>query len=368
MSLLVAKRELEPDLDLGIAPERLWPATEPAEIRGGGRDDVRLLLQDTVTGRFSHHHFRELAALLEPGDLVVVNRSATLPAALPARDEAARPLRLHVARRLGTGLYLAEARSADGLQPAAGVPAVGERLQIGRAGEPGLGLRVVAHPAPSSRQIVVRTRGARSLRPWQSALGESIRYAYVPRAWPLEFYQTIFAGPPGSAEMPSAARPFTARTLADLRRRGVRIAYLTLHCGLSSEEVGDRLDGHFLPPEPYHLPAATVRAIADAHARGGRVIAVGTTVVRALVSATAGGSLRPGRGEAGAVVRPGTDLPFIDALLTGMHAPRTSHLALLETFIAPDALAPAYESAIAQGYLWHEFGDVHLLLPGRGLG
>ena len=367
MSALLTPTSLEPDLGLGIAPERLRPAEEPAEVRGDGRDDVRLLLQDTLSGRFAHRHFRDLAAILAPGDLLVVNRSATLPASLPATDQGGHALRLHVAQRLGPGLYLAEGRSADGLLPAERVPDVGERVYLGRADGETLVLRVAGRPALSSRQFVVRTRGRRSLRSWQVAVGEPIRYAYVPRPWPIEFYQTIFAGPPGSSEMPSAARPFTARTLEALRHRGIGIAHLTLHCGLTSEEVEGSLEDHFLPPEPYQLPPATVRAIEEARARGGRIVAVGTTVVRAIVSATIAGRLRPGRGEARAVVRPGIGLPFIDGLLTGMHAPRSSHLALLETFIPAPELALAYEDAIAQGYRWHEFGDVHILLPGAGL-
>lgn len=354
----------EPDLELGIAEERLLPASAPAEVRGDGRDDVRLLLQERGSGRFAHRHFRDLPEILAPGDLLVVNRSATVPASLPAQDDAGRFMRLHVAQRLGPGIYRVEGRSADGLRPAARVPAAGERLAVvdGRGGR--LDLKVLDRASSMSRQVVVATQGRRSLGPWQMEIGQPIRYAYVPRRWSIEFYQTVFAGPPGSAEMPSAARPFTTGTLAALRRRGVRIAFLTLHCGLSSEEVEGSLAEHYLPPEPYRLPAGTVQDIMRARARGGRVIAVGTTVVRALVSASREGRLAAGHGLADAVVRPGVDVQMIDGLLTGLHAPRSSHLALLETFAPPEHLRGAYEAALAQGYLWHEFGDVHLILPG----
>ena len=354
----------EPDLDLGIADGRLLAASEPAEIRGGGRDDVRLLLQERESGRVEHRHFRELPDLLRRGDLLVVNRSATLPASLPALDAAGRPLRLHVAQRLGAGLYRLEARGADGLQPAERVPAAGERLSLARGQGDRLGLKVMRRASATSRQVVAAVDGSRSLLPWLVESGQAIRYAYVPRAWPIEFYQTVFAGPPGSAEMPSAARPFSQGTLAALRRHGVRVVALTLHCGLSSEEVAGSLTQHYLPPEFYRLPAATVRAILETRASGGRVIAVGTTVVRAIVSATRGGTLAAGRGLAGAVVRPGTDVRLIDGLLTGLHTPRSSHLAMLEAFAPPEHLRLAYEAAIERDYLWHEFGDVHLILPG----
>ena len=367
MSATVRSLLPEPDLDLGIDEGCLLPAREPAEIRGDGRDDVRLLLQDRESGLLKHRHFRELSDILRRGDLLVVNRSATLAASLPARDDEGRPLRLHVAQRLGTGLYRCEARSADGLQPAEQGPAAGERLWLTRGQGERLGLKVLRRASASSRQVVVAVDESRSLRPWMAEIGQPIRYPYVPRAWPIEFYQTVFAGAPGSAEMPSAARPFSQATLAALLRRGVRVAALTLHCGLSSEEVAGSLAQHYLPPEPYWLPAATVRAILETRTSGGRVIAVGTTVVRAIVSAGHGGTVAAGRGLAGAVVRPGTDVRLIDGLLTGLHTPRSSHLAMLEAFAPTEHLRSAYDAAIARDYLWHEFGDVHLILQG-GLG
>lgn len=356
------------DLDLGIREEWLQPATEPAEVRGAGRDDVRLLVQDRSTGAFAHRRFEDLAAQLRPGDLLVVNRSGTLPASLPARTAGAAALRLHVAQRLGRGVYRVEVRTADGLHPSQDIPAAGERLLLWDAKGGTLGLRVLGQAHPASRQLLVRTAGRRSLYPWMLRAGRPIRYGYVVREWPLSAYQTIFAGPLGSAEMPSAARPFTPATLRTLRERGVGIAFLTLHCGLSSEEVDGPLAAHYLPAEPYVLPAATVRAIERARERGGRVIAVGTTVVRTLQSACAEGAPRPGRGLAGAVLHPGVHTCAVDGLLTGLHAPRTSHLGLLEAFLPAHALREAYLDAIREGYLWHEFGDMHLILPGARLG
>ncbi len=354
----VARRT--PDLDLGIREEWLLPAAEPAEARGGGRDDVRLLVQDLGSGAHGHGHFRDLPALLRPGDLLVVNRSRTLPASLPVQADRGR-LRVHVARRLARGVYRVEVRSEDGTAPT-DPPPPGARFRLETPEGRRLCLEVTGLASPRSRQVVVRTVPRASLMPWMLRLGDPIRYAHVPGRWPLAAYQTIFAGPAGSAEMPSAARPFTPRLLGDLRRRGVGLAVVTLHCGLSSEEVVGSLDEHELFPEPYVVPPATARAIAKTRAGGGRVVAVGTTVVRALESACAGGVVSAGRGDAGAVLRPGVRPCAVDGLITGLHAPRSSHLALLEAFIAPGPLRAAYLDAVARGYLWHEFGDVHLLL------
>lgn len=352
-----------PDLSLGIPEEMLLPATEPAEERGSGRDDVRLLVQDRDSGIHIHGRFPQLGRFLQAGDLLVLNRSGTLPASLPARLPDGSALRLHVAGRIAQGIYRVEARSADGLAPLDRVPPRGTQFLLTLPDGESLSLDVQSRADAASRQVVVRTAARRSLQPWMRRIGDPIRYAYVPRPWPLSAYQTAFAGPAGSSEMPSAGRPFTLSMLHALRRSGIGIAYLTLHCGLSSEEVRGSLDQHFLPAEPYHLPGETVRAIMRTRRAGGRVVAVGTTVVRALQSACADGDPRSGRGSATAVVRPGVRPCAVDGLLTGMHTPRSSHLALLEAFLPAPALRAAYLDAIAHGYLWHEFGDLHLILP-----
>jgi S-adenosylmethionine:tRNA ribosyltransferase-isomerase len=188
----------------------------------------------------------------------------------------------------------------------------------------------------------------------------------VPRAWPLHHYQTLFAAGPGSAEMASAGRPFTVQTLADLRERGVGLATISLHAGLST--YGDpATDKVFVPAEPYLVPAATAAAVAATRAAGGRVVAVGTTVVRTLeTAAQAGdGAVRPGPGVSRLRISPGFPLRVVDGLLTGLHEPEASHLDLLGAFLDPVALERAYAAALDGGYLWHEFGDVCLLLPRR---
>jgi S-adenosylmethionine:tRNA ribosyltransferase-isomerase len=166
--------------------------------------------------------------------------------------------------------------------------------------------------------------------------------------------------------MASAGRPFTVQTLADLRRRRVGLATISLHAGLST--YGDpATDQRFVPAEPYLVPEATAAAVASTRAAGGRVIAVGTTVVRTLETAVRAGDgfLEPGPGVSRLRILPGFPLKVVDGLLTGLHEPEASHLDLLGAFLDPAALERAYAAALDGGYLWHEFGDVCLLLPHR---
>ena len=205
-----------------------------------------------------------------------------------------------------------------------------------------------------------RARLSVAVVPYLLRYGIPIRYSYVSRDWPLPAYQTVFSRKPGSAEMPSASRPFTAPVVTDLVARGVLIAPLTLHAGVSSLEADE--DPY---PEPYDVPPATARLVNHVRAHGGRVIAAGTTVVRALETAAfvADGSRAPSAGWTSHVVTPETGVRAVDGLLTGLHEPRSSHLRMLAAFAGPELLSRCYEAAITSGYLWHEFGDVHLLLP-----
>jgi S-adenosylmethionine:tRNA ribosyltransferase-isomerase len=329
-------------------------AAEPSPVRDG----VRLLVA-TANG-IRHARFRQFGEFLAEGDLVVVNASATLAAAVDG-VRAGTPVEVHFSAELDDGAWVVEVRPAGvSTGPAAGL----------RPGEPiGLadGLTLVLDgPRPAGQDRLWRaelTSGQSRVEGGAAAFlarhGRPIRYAYVPRAWPLAEYQTVFGREPGSAEMPSAGRPFTAEVVTDLVTRGVALAPIVLHTGVSSQEPGE-------PPQPerFRVSEATARLVNATRAAGGRVIAVGTTVTRALESAAApDGTVRARSGWTDLVLGPERPARVVNGLVTGWHAPGASHLALLTAVAGPDLVGRAYAEALRLGYLWHEFGDSCLLLP-----
>lgn len=330
-------------------------ATTPPEARGLARDEVRLLVS-TPAGH-EHRRFRDLPDLLQPGDLLVVNDSATLPASLPATT-AGRPFRLNLSTRYGERLWLAEPRRSHA-EPGPLSLRPGDRATLG-ADAPVAVTFVAPHPGLPRLWFVA------SDAPLESAIeanGEPIRYRHVAAPQPLEAYQSVFSRVPGSAEMPSAARPFTNRLLDALSARGVRIAAITLHAGVSSLDLEDDPTAATLFAEPFEVPEATAAAVESARRAGNAVVAVGTTVVRALETAFDGRRLRATRGFTRRFVRPGTFRGSVDGLLTGFHEAASTHLAMLAAIAGADAVRASYRLAAAEGYLWHEFGDSHLLLP-----
>jgi S-adenosylmethionine:tRNA ribosyltransferase-isomerase len=334
-------------------------AHEPPEARGLRRDEVRLMVASG--GCLVDARFNELPRFLGPGDLLVVNTSATLPAAVPAAARDGRELVVHLSgpmpRAEGGGFWLVELRE-PGRPASRPYPggAVGEVLGLGD-GE----LELLGRYVGRSRLWVALLRLEVSVHDFLGRHGKPIRYGYVPRDWPLEAYQTVFADEPGSAEMPSAGRPFTPEVLAALAGRGVGVAPLVLHTGVSS------LEAHEPPyPERYRVPAETARRVNEARRAGGRVVAVGTTVVRALETVAADdGSVSAGAGWTDVVVTPERGVRAVDGLLTGWHDPEASHLLMLEAVAGRELVERSYRAAAARGYLWHEFGDLELLLPLR---
>jgi S-adenosylmethionine:tRNA ribosyltransferase-isomerase len=331
-------------------------ASVPAEVRGSGRDDVRLMVSRGEA--VSHHAFRDLAGQLRAGDVLVVNTSATLPAAVDG-TVAGRPVAVHFSTRGSDGRWAVELRT-----PAASGST--ERRTGDRAGTvvalPG-GERLVLDEALSPDRLWWARSPAVDVPGLLHRHGRPIRYGYTERDQPLAAYQTVFALPApgglGSAEMPSAARPFTVDLVAELVRRGVQFAPITLHTGVASAEA------HEPPyPERFEVPRATARLVNAAKAGGGTIVAVGTTAVRALESATGpDGVVREASGWTDLVVTPERGVRVVDALLTGLHEPEASHLLMLEAIAGRRALAVAYDQALRRLYLWHEFGDVHLILP-----
>lgn len=332
-------------------PERL-SADRPPEARGLTRDGIRLLVSDGPSTR--HASFLDLPGLLRPGDLLVVNESATLPASLAAEGPFG-PFRLNISTSYGRGIHLVEPRWSTA-RPG---PLPVEEGMVVRAG--GVALRFVTPYPGLPRLWFVRAEG--DLGRSMAQFGEPIRYGYLDRPRPLSDYQTVFARVPGSAEMPSAGRPFTPRLLEALEARGIARTGIVLHCGVSSLEVETEfVESQPMVPEPFEVPPAAAEAIDVAHRQGGRVIAVGTTVVRALESAGEDGPVRPMRGFTRRFVGPRTPTKVVDGLLTGLHDSRTSHLALLYGLAGVEPVRRAYAAAVDAGYLWHEFGDAHLIL------
>ncbi|QWA21608.1 S-adenosylmethionine:tRNA ribosyltransferase-isomerase [Streptomyces osmaniensis] len=356
-------------------PEEL-SARVPAEQRGPGlgRDAVRLLVSRGTA--VSHHAFRELPRLLRAGDLLVVNTSETLAAAVDGRIGHARVV-VHFSTRGDDGRWAVELRDPDErgtTRARAGGPAGNEVVLPG-------GLRLVLEEplSPGSGRLWwARVAGPRAVEgtgesptaaPGTGIFGlmrehgRPIRYSYTERDQPLSVYRTVFALPSGdgagSAEMPSAARPFTAGLVTELVSRGVQVAPISLHTGVASAEA------HEPPyPERFAVPEASARLINAVKAGGGRVVAVGTTAVRAVESAVdAGGVVRAREGWTDLVVTPERGVRVVDGLLTGLHEPEASHLLMLEAVAGRDAISRSYEEALRGLYLWHEFGDVHLILP-----
>ena len=343
-----------------VVPPEL-EAAEPPERRGIERDCVRLMVVRRGSGEIAHSAFRDLPELLAPGDLVVINNSATLPAAVPATLANGSDAELRFASPAPTGTvpsgpawWVVEVRAGDGAAPWSGGPV------RGRAGLPGgASATIVAPYAGGERLWLASVRAGEPVKEYLLRYGRPVSYGYVPGSHPLGAYQTAYALVPGSAEMPSAGRPFTPELLTALAARGVLVAPVTLHAGLSSPERGEAPT-----PERFEVPAPTARLVTATRGWSGRVVAVGTTVVRALeTAARADGSVAPARGWTREVITPRRGLRAVDGLVTGWHEPEASHLELLEASLGPDLLARSYDEALERGYLWHEFGDSQLVLP-----
>jgi S-adenosylmethionine:tRNA ribosyltransferase-isomerase len=365
-------------------------ASQPPEARGLGRDGVRLLVA-TPDGMV-HARFGDLPRFLSAGDLLVINTSATIAAAVDGRRGDGRPVVVHFSSPLDEGTPWAG--SLDGRSPGEGTRDKGTPSGgPAREGAPGetqwlVELRdsaaatgpvtdaapgeSITLPAGGSLTLLRRYPGPAAIRMWAVSVaaggdvgaflarrGQPIRYSYVPDPWPLPAYQTVFARTPGSAEMPSAGRPFTAGLVTDLAAAGVVIAPITLHAGVASLEAGE-------PPLPerFAVPEPTAQLVNLTRTEGRRVVAVGTTCTRALESAAdAGGTVHARHGWTDLVLGAGHPARIVSGLVTGWHDPEASHLALLEAVAGRQLVHAAYLEAERAGYLWHEFGDSCLLLP-----
>jgi len=341
-------------------------ASAPPEARGLRRDEVRLMVSYHSSDRVVHAHFRDIGSFLMPGDVVVINTSGTLSAALNASRSDGTPIELHLSTHLPADAWIVELRlpGEKGSQPFY-QSTRGEMLQLPE----GATVTLLAPASGASERFSVPDGSTRlwlaTLNlpiPWPEYLkrhGFPIRYGYVRQAWPIEYYQTVYATEAGSAEMPSAGRGFTPELITQLTARGIQFAPLILHTGVASPEAHE-------PPyaEYYRVPAETARSINGAREADRRIVAVGTTCVRALETVTdRDGVTHPGEGWTNIVVTPERGIRSVNALLTGLHEPHATHLAMLEALAGRKHLQVAYAEALRERYLWHEFGDLHLILP-----
>ena len=348
-----------PLLDFDLPRE--LEASEPPEARGLARDEVRLMVSYRDDDRVVHSRFRDLGDFLEAGDVLVINTSATMNAAVEAEREDGTALELHLSTHLPGGLWIVELRRPvrTATEPFRHATP-GERLRLPE------GATVTLHtPYPGH---TARGEGSRL---WLSTLdlplpldeyldrhGFPIRYGYVGESWPISYYQTVYATEAGSAEMPSAGRAFTPDLITRLVAKGVQFAPLILHTGVASLEMDE-------PPydEFYRVPPETARLVNAARTSGRRVVAVGTTAVRALETVTdESGTTHTGEGLTRLIITPERGVRSVDSMLTGLHEPRSSHLAMLEALAGREHLRITYGEALREGYLWHEFGDLHLIL------
>jgi len=331
-------------------------APAPAETRGRGRDAVRMLVAEP--SRIEHATFADLPRHLRAGDVVVVNNSATVAGEVDARGPRG-PVVLHIAAPLDDGSWVVEIRTAPDAARAVLDGEQGDRFGVGEAA------LTLVEPYPRAGSSPTGTGN----RLWRASptgdlptalreAGRPIAYGYLDRRYPLTAYQSVFATVPGSAEMPSAGRPFTRSLVTELVSRGVAVAPITLHTGLSSQEAGEAPQA-----ERFEVTAGTARLVNAVRAGGGRVVAVGTTVTRALESAVDGDRLVPRCGWTERVVSPADPPRVVTGLITGWHDPQASHLLLVEAVAGPELTQRAYDAAVADGYRWHEFGDSALLLP-----
>ncbi len=342
-----------------LAPARLsfdlpaaLEAHEPPEARRLSRDGVRMMVASRSTGALTHARFRDLPDFLNPGDLVVVNTSGVLAAAVNGLTPAGERIVVHLSTKLSTDRWVVEFRRIDGESTerwdgvAPDCVALGEGARLATVG-----------PYLDSDRLFVATLNCADA--WIAKHGRPIRYRYVERPWPLAMYQNVYATEAGSAEMPSAGRPFTPQLITRLVAKGVMVAPIVLHTGVASLEADE------LPyPEYCRVPAATAALVNMTRELGGRVIAVGTTVVRALESAADTYDHAEGYdGWTDLVITPERGVRCVDGLITGWHEPEASHLLMLEAIAGRELLERSYGSSLAEGYLWHEFGDTHLIVP-----
>ncbi len=353
----MSERVLLDTLDFVLPPE--LEATAPPEARGLTRDAVKLMVSYPSDNRVVHTQFNKIADFLVAGDVLVINTSGTLNAAFAAQRSNGKAFVIHLSTHLPSSEWVIEVREPDGTGTKPFPDAqIGEVYQLSGGGN---AILIEPFGVPLNGRVRLwraELKLPMTLESYLKHYGNPIRYRYVPQSWDSRYYQTVYVTEMGSAEMPSAGRAFTPEIITQLCAKGVLVVPLLLHTGVSSMEEHE-------PPyaEYYRLPAVTAHIINLAHENGGRVIAVGTTVVRTLETVVdENGDVRAGEGWTETIVTPQCGVHAVDGLLSGLHEPKATHLAMLEALAPRNHLAKAYDEALKHEYLWHEFGDLHLIL------
>ncbi len=338
-------------------------ASAPPEARGEQRDHVRLLVIHRQSGLIEHRRFFHIINYIRPGDVVVLNISRTVPAALPGVTEDGQFIELRLSSH-----YSSNGNGGGHIWQAVFKP---DEAAI----RPGLRLSF----GDGALTAVVRRKRERiaklwevqfdptdqPISTWMERLGRPIKYDYVPQAWELDYYQTAYAAVPGSSEMPSAGRAFTPELLEQIQRKGATLAQIVLHTGVSNIDIEtEDIKQHTMYEEWYQVSPEAAQTINQTRARGGRIFAIGTTVVRTLETvADEQSQVHPGEGWTSLYITPGHRFKAADALVTGLHEAKSTRLVLASAFAGDQALVlQAYNEAIERGYLWHEFGDVSLIV------
>ncbi|KGP71491.1 S-adenosylmethionine:tRNA ribosyltransferase-isomerase [Pontibacillus yanchengensis] len=327
-------------------------AEVPPEHRGLRRDDVRLMVLQKGEKNASHNRFDEIDKFLEAGDVLVVNNSRTIPPVLKG-SQGKQNVEIRLSRKISTHQWEALL--------------LGTFIQTNVPIQLSEGLEATISGLGSEPPLVTLSfsEGGSTLLDYIYRYGEPVRYEYIHHPWPLETYQTVYGAIPGSVEMPSAGRAFTWGLLSKLKAKGVRIASIQLHAGLSYYEK-NRWPNPNNHPEAFAVPEETAKLINTAKQNGKRVIAVGTTVVRALESTVhEQGEVKASSGITKLYIDQHHRVTSVDGLLTGFHEPEASHLHMLRAFMPEKKLIKAYKEALNKGYLWHEFGDMNLILSER---
>ena len=354
-----------PLLDFILSPE--LEAAEPPEARGLARDEVRLMVSYRQNNRVVHTRFRNLGDFLQAGDVLVINTSGTMNAALNVTRSDGTPLELHLSTHLPADMWIVELRAFTGTTNSSGKTTspfydiqAGETMQLAGGAEVTLHVPYLHGRSDGSHRLWLATLDLPvALQDYLAHYGYPIRYNYVKESWPSSYYQTVYATELGSAEMPSAGRAFTPELITHLVAHGVQVAPVLLHTGVAS------LESHEPPYEEYYrVSSATARLVNTARANRKRIIAVGTTVVRTLETVTdSDGITSAGEGWTRLVITPKRGLQAVTGMLTGLHEPQATHLAMLEALAGLEHLKVTYAEALKERYLWHEFGDLHLILP-----